>query len=261
MSNNTFGSAALDTASLRRVIRAEYSAVAVDPQRGFHFHTGQDLARRLGYEPEWTAALPRFVVESFAGTGNPFRWGVLRPGEHVADLGSGAGTDSLIAGRMVGSSGSVVGIDLTPAMVEKARRGAAAAGLDHVRFEEGEFEHLPLADASVDVVISNGVLNLVPDKRAAFREIRRVLRPGGRVQIADILVRKPVGEGAKLDPKLWAGWIAGALLEAELRELVAESGFEQFDWSSMGEVYAGAAQETWAAEYGTIGVQFRAELP
>ncbi|MEM8886133.1 MAG: methyltransferase domain-containing protein [Planctomycetota bacterium] len=203
MNTSSFGSAALDTDALGEVIREEYTAVAEDPGRGFHFHTGRALAERLGYEPAWLDALPASTLASFAGTGNPFRHGSLQEGEHVVDLGSGAGVDSLTDAAMVGPNGSVTGIDLTPAMVVKARR--AARSLNHVRFELGSFDDTPLPDHCADVIISNGVLNLVPDKHAAFAEMRRLLRPGGRLQIADILVARPVGDGAKRDPRLWAG--------------------------------------------------------
>ncbi len=196
---------ALDRALLRSAIQDEYTEVAACPWKGFHFHTGRFLAGRLGYPAERVAALPDRAVESFAGVGNPFSWGDLAPGEHVLDLGSGAGFDALLAARMVGRAGHVLGIDMTPAMVAKARANAELLGLANAEFREGYLESLPVADASIDVVISNGVINLCPDKAAALAEAFRVLRPGGRLQIADIVVGLAVPEEAKQDIALWTG--------------------------------------------------------
>ena len=195
----------LDVDVLRGEIRAEYDVVAREPERGFHFHTGRTLARIVGYEDAWLAGIPESSIASFAGTGNPFSLGPLRPGERVVDVGCGAGIDSLIAARMVGSEGRVVGVDMTLAMLEKARRGAAEAGADNVEFREGVMEELPVEDGWADVVISNGVLNLTPDKPRALAEMRRVLGPNGRLQIADILVQKPVPESARRKLHLWTG--------------------------------------------------------
>lgn len=196
---------ALDTGRLRAAIQEEYAAVAACPLQGFHFHTGRYLAACLGYPADRVAALPDPVVESFAGVGNPFTWGDPAPGETVLDLGSGAGFDALLAARMVGPKGRVVGVDMTPAMIEKARANAALLGLANVAFRAGYLEALPVADASVDVVISNGVLNLCPDKAAALAEAFRALKPGGRMQISDIVVSRPVPEDAKADIALWTG--------------------------------------------------------
>lgn len=192
----------IDLASLRTAIQEEYELVAVEPERGFHFHTGQKLARLLGYQDEWLAGIPEASIESFAGTGNPFSLGALQPGEKVVDVGCGAGIDSLIAARL---AGQVVGVDMTPAMLAKARRAAGEAGLGNVEFRLGYAEALPIADGWADVVISNGVLNLVPDKAAALQEMARVLKPGGRLQIGDILVEKAVPESAKQKIDLWTG--------------------------------------------------------
>ena len=196
---------ALDVGSLREAIREEYAEVASDPHKGFHFHTGRPLARMLEYADEWLEGIPESSIESFAGTGNPFSLGKLRPGERVVDLGSGAGIDSLIAAKKVGPEGCVIGVDMTPAMLEKARLAARQAGLTNVEFREGYAEALPVDDGWADVVISNGVLNLVPDKAVALREIGRVLGPDGRLQIGDILVQKAVPESAKRKIDLWTG--------------------------------------------------------
>ncbi len=191
--------------SLRAAIQEEYRLVALEPQRGFHFHTGRRLAHLLGYPEEWLIGLPESSIASFAGTGNPFSLGALSPGEKVVDVGSGAGFDSLIAARMVSPAGQVVGIDMTPAMLEKAKSAANEAGISNLDFRQGYAETLPIEDAWADVVISNGVLNLVPDKPAALQEMARVLKPGGRLQIGDILVQKAVPESAKRKVDLWTG--------------------------------------------------------
>jgi arsenite methyltransferase len=195
----------LDTNLLRSAIQDEYTEVASCPMKGFHFHTGRFLADRLNYPNERVEALPDAAVESFAGVGNPFSWGDLQPGETVVDLGSGAGYDALLAAQMVGSEGHVIGVDMTPAMNEKAQRNADLLGLTNIEFREGYLESLPLDDASVDVVISNGVINLCPDKEAALAEAFRVLQPGGRMQISDIVVAKTVSDEGKADISLWTG--------------------------------------------------------
>jgi arsenite methyltransferase len=197
--------AALDAEALRAGISAKYEEVALTPQKGFHFHTGFPLAAMLGYDDEIVRWLPAGTVDSFAGTGNPFSLGDLGLGETVLDIGCGAGMDTLIAARQVGPDGTVIAVDLTPAMLAKAERGAKALGLTNISFREGIAESLPAEDGSVDVVISNGVVNLCPDKVAVMKEVRRVLRPGGRFQIADIVVHKEVPQGAKDDIELWSG--------------------------------------------------------
>ena len=193
----------VDREGLREAIQEEYDAVACEPERGFHFHTGRPLAEILGYRAEWLDGLAEGPIESFAGTGNPFSLGVLAPGERVVDVGCGAGIDSLIAARMVGPDGGVIGVDMTESMLEKAK--AAAKDLDNVEFRIGFGEELPIPDGWADVVISNGVVNLMPDKHEALTEMARVLKPGGRIQIGDILVDRPVPENAKEKIELWTG--------------------------------------------------------
>ena len=205
MSEHLIEAPELDVDTLRRAIREEYAEVAANPEKGFHFHTGRPLARMLEYADEWLEGLPESSIESFAGTGNPFSLGELRPGERVVDVGCGAGIDSLIAAKKVGPDGRVIGVDMTPSMLEKARQGAKEAGLKNVEFREGYAEELPIVDGWADVVISNGVLNLMPDKSAALEEMSRVLKPNGRLQIGDILVQKAVPESAKRKIDLWTG--------------------------------------------------------
>ncbi len=194
----------IDVRELRRVVTEMYSCVSDEPERDFHFPTGRGWALDLGYDPALLARVPEGAAESFAGVGNPFSLGALSKDETAVDLGCGAGTDVLVAAQMVGPAGRVVGIDMTAAMVAKARENARTMGADNVEILEGQVEQLPLPDASADVVISNGVIDLVPDKDAVFNEILRVLQPGGRIQIADVVLANPVSEGAKRDIDLWA---------------------------------------------------------
>ena len=195
----------LDVTLLRSEIRRTYASVSNDPDQQFMFPTGRAWARDLGYPPDLLARIPETSCESFAGVANPFSLGLLTPGEVVLDVGCGAGMDTLIAAQMVGHTGSVTGIDMTPDMVAKARRSTAAMGAGHVTIIEGSAERLPFDDASFDVVISNGVIDLIPDKDAVFAEITRVLRPGGRIQLADVTIQRPVSEEGKRDVDLWAG--------------------------------------------------------
>jgi SAM-dependent methyltransferase len=193
----------LDVARLRRAIQDEYAEVATDPSAGFHFHTGRPLAALLGYDPADVDRLPDVAVESFAGVGTPWIWGRLAPGETVVEVGSGAGLDAIIATRQVGPTGRVVGVDMTPAMLEKARANVALAGAANVEFREGLAEALPVPDAFADVITSNGVINLCSDKDAVYRELFRALKPGGRLQIADIVVKRAVPRDAREDIDLW----------------------------------------------------------
>ena len=195
----------VDPDALREQVRGKYRDVALDPGASFHFHTGRALARRLGSETSVVDALPDQAVESFAGVANPFSLRRLSPGEKVVDVGSGGGFDSFVAAAQVGPAGQVIGIDMTAEMLAKSRQTARALGLGHVQFREGLAEALPVADAWADVVISNGVINLCADKQAVFAEIFRVLRPGGRLQFADIVNGRPVPAEAMRDIDLWTG--------------------------------------------------------
>jgi SAM-dependent methyltransferase len=197
--------AKVDRDRLRSSIQGKYTAVATTPEIGFHFHTGRPLTAMLGYDPSAVDHLPPATVDSFAGTGNPFSMGNLSPGETVLDIGCGAGFDTLLAALQVGPAGRVIAVDMTDAMLNRTREGARALGLTNVEAREGYAEQLPAEDASVDVVISNGVINLTPDKVVVMEEIRRVLRPGGRIQLGDIVVHREVPQEAKDDIELWSG--------------------------------------------------------
>jgi len=194
----------IDVDLLKKEIKKTYAALSQDPKKDFVFPTGRAWAEDLDYPPE-LAKVPDTAADSFAGVANPFALGRLEDGERVVDLGCGAGTDSLVAAQMVGQNGHVTSIDMTPEMLEKARAATAELGMTNVDFLEGEIERLPLANESVDVVISNGVIDLVPDKDAVFAEIFRILRPGGRMQVADVTIQKPVSEEGRRDIDLWTG--------------------------------------------------------
>jgi SAM-dependent methyltransferase len=195
----------VDVASLRAEVREKYRAVALEPDAEYHFHTGRGLAARLGYDGDLVDSLPDAAVESFAGVGNPFSIRPLEPGEYVVDVGSGAGFDSFVTAHVVSPTGSVIGVDMTPEMLTKSRATASTMGLANVEFREGFAEAMPVNDGWADVVISNGVINLCADKRAVFAEIRRVLRPGGVLQFADIANGRPVPPEALRDIDLWTG--------------------------------------------------------
>jgi SAM-dependent methyltransferase len=194
----------IDVDVLKREIKKTYASVSQEPEKDFVFPTGRAWAEDLGY-PEELTSVPDGAVESFAGVANPFTLGRLEPGERVLDVGCGAGTDSLVAAQMVGPEGRVTGIDMTPEMLAKARSAAEELRAGNVQFVESEAERLPFADASFDVVISNGVIDLIPDKDAVFSELFRVLRPGGRIQLADVTIQNPVSEEGRRNIDLWTG--------------------------------------------------------
>jgi arsenite methyltransferase len=194
----------IDVDLLKSEIKKTYASVSDEPEKDFIFPTGRAWAEDLGY-PDELRNVPDTAAESFAGVANPWALGRLAPGERVLDLGSGAGTDSLIAAQMVGEQGHVTGVDMTPEMLAKARVAAADMGAENVDFVEAEAEHLPFPDASFDVVISNGVIDLIPDKEAVFSELYRVLVLGGRLQIADVTIQNPVSAEGRRNIDLWTG--------------------------------------------------------
>lgn len=251
----------VDRDRLRQGISDKYTEVALEPEKGFHFHTGRPLAEMLGYDPSQYAALPAATIDSFAGTGNPFSMGALAAGETVVDLGSGAGFDLLQAAAQVGPGGRAIGIDMTQAMRDRARASAEQMGLTNVDVRDGYLEELPIGDASVDVVISNGVVNLTPDKEAVMREVYRVLKPGGRFQFGDIVVHLDVPQEAKDDVELWSNCIAGALTREEWQWVLDEVGFIDVRWGAETDVYSGSKHESDAAEFETRGISFAGRKP
>lgn len=245
-------------------VRAMYTAVATAPDRGFHFPTGRRACEYVGYPAEDLDAIPATAVESFAGVGYPFEAGVIHAGDVVLDIGSGSGTDALIASLRVGPSGRVIGLDMTQAMREKLMANAVRLAARNIDVVEGNAEEIPLPDASVSVVTSNGVLNLVPDKPKAIREIFRVLGPGGRVQIADIVVETLPSAACRAQPQLWAECIVGATSKEDYLDTFRAAGFGAVE--VLGELdyfRASPSEETRkvAASFNAHTIVFRAAKP
>jgi ubiquinone/menaquinone biosynthesis C-methylase UbiE len=215
---------ALDVAELEAKVKAMYRAVAENPHGSYHFELGRELALRLGYPKDLMDQIPAEAVESFAGVGYFFDLAQLKDGEEVLDLGSGSGMDVFSAALHVGEAGRVVGIDMTPEQLAKAERLRVAAGFDQVTFREGYIEDLPFPDASFDAVISNGVINLTPDKRRVFAEASRVLRPGGRLAVADIVSEIELTPHIVNNTDLWASCIGGAAQQDAYQEAIEGSG-------------------------------------
>ena len=256
--------AEFDVARLRDAIRTTYEQVARDPSGVFHFHRGRDYAvELLGYDRAELDSLPREATERFAGVGNPLQIGPIRPGETVLDHACGAGTDLLLAARRVGVSGRAIGVDLTPGMREVAWRAVVQAGLaNRVQIRAGNYEDLPVSNDSVDVVISNGVVNLSPDKRRVFSEIWRVLRPGGRLYLADVAVARELKLETRQQPELWAACIAGALPEPEFATLAGELGFIDARVLAHFECFAGtSAEDKVSRDLRVRGLNFFARKP
>ncbi|KAB2912761.1 MAG: methyltransferase domain-containing protein [Hyphomicrobiaceae bacterium] len=225
-------------------VKEMYTEVAQHPERTFHFPTGRSACLFVGYPGDQLDAVPATAVESFAGVGYPFRSAAIRKNDVVLDIGSGSGTDALIASGLVGSSGKVYGLDMTAAMLEKLRANIAKTGARNVEVLEGNAEAIPLPSATVDVVTSNGVLNLVPDKPKAFAEIFRVLKPGGRVQIADIVVGRPISEECRSNPQLWAECVVGASVEDQYLGMLANAGLDDTTVLRRFDYFSGSSSES-----------------
>jgi ubiquinone/menaquinone biosynthesis C-methylase UbiE len=250
----------VDTNELRTRVQDMYRMVADEPTGEFHFEMGRPLAERLGYPSDELDQIPSAAIESFAGVGYYFDLANLRKGESVLDLGSGSGMDSFLAARKVGPTGSVIGIDMTDAQLEKATRLARDAGIQNITFQKSYIETLNLEDSSINVVISNGVINLCPDKKSVFREIARVLKRHGRMAIADIVTEKELPEKVTCDASLWAACIGGALQQKTYRTLIEDAGLrinavrEQPDYRFLSKSAQGASRD-----YGVKSICLEAE--
>jgi SAM-dependent methyltransferase len=214
----------VDTVEVRDQVRAMYREVAFEPDNTFHFATGRELAERLGYPLAWLSAVPAEALASFAGVGHFLDLADLKPGEHVLDLGSGSGTDSFIAAALVGPEGRVTGVDMTDAQLAKARHFAVAT--PQVKFVEGLIESPPVPASSIDAVISNGVVNLAPDKPKVFRAIARALKPGGRLALADIVSRSELKPATRSNVALWAACIAGSVPQQDYIGAIEDAGLQ-----------------------------------
>ena len=245
-------------------VRAMYTAVADAPEKEYHFPTGRRACEYVGYPGELLDRIPDTALESFAGVGYPVAAEVLEAGDVVLDIGSGSGTDVLISALLVGPEGRAIGLDMTAAMRRKAAENARRMGLSNVELVDGDAEDIPLPDASVDVVTSNGVINLVPDKAAAVREMSRVLRPGGRVQIADIVVRDLPSDECRASPQLWAECIVGATTEGDYLDAFRTTGFEGVETLSSLDYFAASSSESTrrtAGGFGAHTIVMRAQKP
>lgn len=216
----------LDTEDLEARVKEMYREVAEQPDKEFHFETGRALAERLGYQPSDLDQIPASAIDSFAGVGYFFDLANIAPGERIVDLGSGSGMDVFVAALKTTDGGEVIGIDMTDQQLNKAQRLRDEGGFDNVEFKKSYIEHLPIEDSSVDVVISNGVINLSPDKQQVFKEAGRVLKPGGRLAIADIVTAEQLPEGVTCDSSLWAACIGGAMQRDDYRQAVVAGGLE-----------------------------------
>lgn len=233
----------VDPEALRAEVRDKYRDVATNPQGDFHFHTGRPLAQLLGYDSTVVDALPDRAVESFAGVGNPHVVRPLQPGEHVVDLGSGGGFDCFVAAQAIGPDGAVIGVDMTSEMLAKATETAARLGLGNVEFREGILEELPVEDGWADVVISNGVINLVADKAAVFAQAFRALKAGGHIQFADIANGKPLPEQAVCNIDLWTGCVGGGKPVDDWCALLTDAGFTDISVGSAIDAFGGSGGE------------------
>jgi arsenite methyltransferase len=252
---------AVDPEALRASVREKYRDVALQPDGAFHFHTGRRLATLLRYDPALLAALPERAVESFAGVANPYSLRPLGQDDRVVDVGSGGGFDSFVAAHLVSRGGRVIGVDMTPEMLAKSRQTAQLLGLGHVEFREGLAEELPVDDGWADIVLSNGVMNLVADKARGFAEIFRVLRPGGRLQFADIAVGRDVPPDAVCNIDLWTDCIAGGLSRDAWQRVLGDAGFVAVEVGPPVDTFGGAPGEANARRFEVFGHAFVARKP
>lgn len=250
-----------DRGRLRAAIEDAFTELALHPACEFHFVSGPPLAARLGYTTEMLSGVPEWALASFSGVGNPFLMGAMRRGETVLDIGCGSGTDALIAAKQVGPSGQVIGVDMTAAMIERAQQNVLSAPSSNVRIEWGYAESIPLQDNSVDCVISNGVINLTPDKRDTFREILRVLKPGGRLQVSDVIVETRIPAQVADLLHLWTHCVAGGSHSDDLMDILGGFGFEDVQFPEFFDVFRGTKIEPGAKKFGARGANMRARNP
>lgn len=249
----------LDEVELKQRVQRMYEEVALEPEREFHFETGRRLAERLGYPPAALDRIPEAAIESFAGVGYFLDLADLQAGDTVLDLGSGSGMDSFLAAEVVGAAGLVVGVDMTPAQLDKSRRLAAEAGVAHADFREGLIEQPPVPDGSVDCVISNGVVNLSPDKAAVFAAAARALRPGGRLALADIVTETQLPEGVTCDAALWAACIGGAMQRDAYRAAIEAAGLRVVEWRTNDEYrFVSEQADNATQKYGVTSISLKA---
>lgn len=254
-------SSALDVEALETKVRDMYRQVAEEPQAGFHFEVGRGLALRLGYDERRLTAVPSPAVDSFAGVGFFFALADLQPGEHVVDLGSGSGMDAFYAAGLVGAGGQVTGVDFTPEQLAKARRLADETGATSVAFHNGRIDQTSLPDASADCVISNGVINLSPDKPAVFAEAARLLRPGGRLAIADIVTEEPLTEAIVCNVDLWASCIGGAPQQSTYLQAITDAGLVVREVISNPYEFLSEQARGASTEYGVKSISVLASKP
>ena len=252
----------LDTQELEQRVKRMYKEVALEPQREFHFETGRALAERLGYPAEDLDRIPAAAIDSFAGVGHFLDLADIAPGETVLDLGSGSGMDSFLASLAAGRDGRVIGVDMTDAQLAKAARLAAEAGVDNAEFRQGYIEDPPVEAASVDCVISNGVINLSPDKAAVFTAVARALRPGGRLALADIVSTEELPEGVTCDASLWAACIGGAMQRDSYRRAIEGAGLEIVEWRENDQYrFVSERADNAVRKYGVTSISLLARRP
>ena len=252
----------LDTQELEQRVKQMYQEVALDPEREFHFETGRALAERLGYPPADLDRIPAAAIDSFAGVGHFFDLAAIEPGEAVLDLGSGSGMDSFLASLATGPDGGVIGVDMTEEQLAKATRLAAEAGIENAEFRSGYIEEPPVEAESVDCVISNGVINLSPDKAAVFAAVANVLRPGGRLALSDIVSTVQLPEGVTCDASLWAACIGGAMQRDRYHEAIEGAGLEIVEWRENPEYrFVSERADNAVRKYGVTSISLLARRP
>jgi arsenite methyltransferase len=252
----------LDTHELEQRVKQMYQEVALEPEREFHFETGRALAERLGYPPEDLDRIPAPAIDSFAGVGHFLDLADIAPGETVLDLGSGSGMDSFLAALAAGRDGRVIGVDMTDEQLAKATGLAAESGISNTDFRQGYIEDPPVDVASVDCVISNGVINLSPDKAAVFAAVAKALRPGGRLALADIVSTEQLPEGVACDASLWAACIGGAMQREGYREAIEAAGLEIVEWRENEQYrFVSERADNAVRKYGVTSISLLARRP